>query len=755
MTASERVGMLETPDRSAKFRPATLGGTPETARDRAFERRKSLHDAAVGWLVLALAVLATPATASQGELAVAIETPAAGNQLQRWETEIDVTGGASVFGGVKHLDLVLVLDSSKSLQSTDEDDYRKRAAIALVRNLSKKSDIRFGAVEFDDEATLVSPLTTDREAVASVLQLLDRSGGTDLAEGIELGLSAFSVNARPDTTRVMLLFTDGKSNEKKALAAMEKAREMQVIIHTMLLGSASKGERILSRIAAGTGGAFVRVEDPSKLPEAFLALRTTGIERVTLAVDGGAPLPATLEGGRFHGRVPLRPGENRISATATSLDGRTATDTVIVSGPLGLSIETPADGTVYVDRETRAIVEGTLHGISDPSPEYLARYPNHGVDRVDLWVDEAGPFPAALENGRFRGPVTLRVGPNRIRADAFGRHGGEASDAGGGTVRPTGCAQLDIASTREGAPTVSISDRAIEIVVDASNSMWGQIGGQAKIGIAKATLADALDWLPADLSMALRVYGHQSDRSARNCTDSELLVPPGSGNRERIREAIEGFRPKGQTPLAYSLEQIGADLGGFEGERAVVLVTDGIESCGGDPSAAARELRAQADIPVHVIGFGLGSDADADLASLRAIAEASGGRFLTAGNADELREALRSTAGTSYRGSRDGATIATGTLGIRDVFRLPQDDYVVAFDSKPPYEVPVSLRSEESLTLAIARRGGAVTPDEFRMPADYFDCEAPSVPSDDPWAAPAAERRGPEGLAGSHRNRLP
>jgi len=680
-------------------------------------------------------VMATQAIASQGELAVAIHAPVSGTQMQRWETETEVTGGASVFGGVKHLDLVLVLDSSKSLQRTDKDDYRRRAAIALVRNLSKKSDIRFGVVEFDDEARLASPLTTDREAVAAVLELLDRRGGTDLAEGIEVGLRAFSVNARPDTTRVMLLFTDGKSNEQKALQAMEKAREMQVIIHTMLLGSASKGERILQKIAEGTGGAFVRVDDPSKLPEAFLALRTTGIERVTLAVNGAQPTPAQLEGGTFSGRVPLRAGENEIVATATSLDGRTATDAVrvFVSGPLGLEIDAPLDGTVFVERETAAIVEGTLIGIPDPSPEYLERFPNHGVERVDLTVDGAGPFPTRVRNGRFRGQVTLQIGENRIQADAIGRHGGSASDSVAVTVRPPGCAELQVAATRDGTPAVSISDRAIEIVFDASNSMWGQIGGKAKIGIAKETLAEALDWLPGDLSMALRVYGHQSDRAQRNCTDSELLVPPGSGNRTRIRQAIAGFRPKGQTPLAYSLEQTAADLGSFEGERAVVLVTDGIESCGGDPANAARDLREQADIPVHVIGFGFGSNADADLANLRSIADASGGRFLTAGNADELREALRSTAGTSYRVSRDGTTVATGTLGTPDVFQLPADDYVVAFDSKPPQQVPVTLRSEESLTLSIARNGSTVTPGEQRAPAAYFDCQAPMPVGDDPW----------------------
>ena len=74
----------------------------------------------------------------------------------------------------------------------------------------------------------------------------------------------------------------------------------------------------------------------------------------------------------------------------------------------------------------------------------------------------------------------------------------------------------------------------------------------------------------------------------------------GPGSRAAIRDAIAGLKPRGQTPLAYALEQVRGDLAGVRGERAVVLVTDGIESCGGDPAAAARALRAEG-VPVHVI----------------------------------------------------------------------------------------------------------------------------------------------------------
>jgi Mg-chelatase subunit ChlD len=684
---------------------------------------RRLVTAAIAWI--ALAATAPVAFAQMGNLKVAIQKPASGLQLQSWETSIEVVGGASIFGGVKHLDLFLVLDSSKSLRRSDPKDYRAAGAIGLVRNLSAKSDIQIGVVEFDRNAELVAPLTGNRAAVIAALGSLDRNGTTDLAEGIETALAGFEQGTRPDSSRVMLLFTDGKSNAKRALRAMEEARRRGVAIHTLLLGSDKKGAEILREIAEGSGGSFLRVTDPAKLPEAFLSLRTTGIGSVALRVNGSSPIPTELTGGTFSARVPLQVGENEIVASATSLDGRTREDsvTVIVSGPLTISIDTPVDGTLYVDRESETAVEGAVTTLGNSSPEILTRNLDRGVRSVVLTVNDSPPFATTLTDGRFRGRVLLGDGENRIVATATSSDGRTAQDEVLVSVRTPGCAELQVEATRAGEPALSISDRAVEIVFDASNSMWGQIDGRAKISIAKEILQDALEWLPGDLSLALRVYGHQHGRELRNCRDSELLVPPGLGNRERIREAIAAFRPRGQTPLGYSLEQISADLGNFAGERAVVLVTDGIESCGGNPAAAAGTLRQASGAPVHVIGFGLGSAGDEDLAGLRAIAEASNGKFLTAGSAEELRDALSVTVGTSYRVSREGVAIADGTLGANDRILLPAGEYVVELDSKPPHAVPVTLTSEERLTLELARDGDAVSHSRRSGSVDYRACE--------------------------------
>jgi hypothetical protein len=157
----------------------------------------------------------------------------------------------------------------------------------------------------------------------------------------------------------------------------------------------------------------------------------------------------------------------------------------------------------------------------------------------------------------------------------------------------------------------------------------------------------------------------------------------------------------------------------------VVLVTDGIESCGQDPAAAAAALREQGGVPVHVIGFGIGNEADEDLASLRSIAEASGGRFLTAHSASELRDALSIMVGTSYQVWRDATPVAEGALGDEEGIRLPAGDYRVRLASSPPQEVPIRLVGEEQLRLVWEREDEGVSHSELRGRAEYAACEAP------------------------------
>lgn len=560
-----------------------------------------------------------PAT-PQSQLQIEIKSPSADLLLSDAESTIEVEGIASAIGGVRYLDMIFLMDTSSSLRSTDPKDFRSAGAIGLVRNLSPKSDIQIGVVSFDDKSDLPQRLTSDREKVIQAIRDLPRSGSTNLAAGILTALAELVQNGREDSSKVIMLFTDGKSNRIRALEATREVQAYGIAIQTLLLGSSRAGASILEEIAWGTGGSFVQVTDPTMLPEAFLNLRTTGVDSVTLSVNGSQPVAAKLAGGTFTGNVPLEVGENRIVALATSLDGRTRESVVTVK------------------------------------------------------------------------------------------------------VRDASCAALTVAAIKDGRPVVNLNDRAVEIVVDASRSMWGRMHDEPKMVIAKEILEDVSYWFPDDLDLALRAYGSTSPSDDVDCADSTLLVPFAEQNRERIRQAIAGLRPLGQTPIAYALNQAARDFGALRDDRAVVLVTDGIESCGGDPVWAAHQLREQG-IMVHVIGFGLGNAADQDTASLQAVANASGGRYVTAGSAEELKEALAQTVATSFSVFKSGTEIANGSLGSDEPLYLPEGNYRVELDSTPPQNVSISLEPRDRLTLTLEKEGDMVSHFERRDRMQYRSCE--------------------------------
>ena len=185
--------------------------------------------------------------------------------------------------------------------------------------------------------------------------------------------------------------------------------------------------------------------------------------------------------------------------------------------------------------------------------------------------------------------------------------------------------------------SVAHADKAI-IVLDASGSMWGQIGGEAKITIARDTLADVLKTVPADLELGLIAYGH---RDKGSCADIELVVPPAAGTATAIAEAARKISPKGKTPLSDAVREAAQALRSTEEKATVILITDGIETCDADPCAVATELeQSGVDFTVHVVGFGLSSEEGQQVACL---AENTGGKYISAGNGAALAEAITET----------------------------------------------------------------------------------------------------------------
>ncbi len=149
----------------------------------------------------------------------------------------------------------------------------------------------------------------------------------------------------------------------------------------------------------------------------------------------------------------------------------------------------------------------------------------------------------------------------------------------------------------------------ILFIFDASQSMSGTWESDLKINIARQILTDIVDSLQhvENVRMALRVYGHQSPVPPQDCSDTKLEVPFAPGNAARIRQKLRFLTPRGTTPIANSLALSINDFPECNNCRnIIVLITDGIEACDGDPCEVSRELQTKGIIlKPFVIGIGL------------------------------------------------------------------------------------------------------------------------------------------------------
>ena len=119
-----------------------------------------------------------------GQLQVQIEPPTEELFSTGEAVFLDVAGVASAIGGVRYIDIMLVMDRSQSLTSTDPEDHRAAGAVGFVQSLSPKSDTHIGVVGFDRDSQLLQSLSADRDAAIHALQDMARSGGTNIAAGV-------------------------------------------------------------------------------------------------------------------------------------------------------------------------------------------------------------------------------------------------------------------------------------------------------------------------------------------------------------------------------------------------------------------------------------------------------------------------------------------------------------------------------------------------------------------------------------------
>lgn len=174
------------------------------------------------------------------------------------------------------------------------------------------------------------------------------------------------------------------------------------------------------------------------------------------------------------------------------------------------------------------------------------------------------------------------------------------------------------------------------LVLDASGSMWGQVGGKTKVEIAREAVAAMLATWPEGEQLGLIAYGH---RRKGDCADIEVISQPRPLDKASFTRDVNALQAKGMTPITASVRLAAEQLKFTEQKATVILVSDGEETCKADPCALGKELEmAGVDFTAHVVGFDLPQGPAR--AQLQCLASSTGGTYTEARNAGELNRAL-------------------------------------------------------------------------------------------------------------------
>jgi len=194
-------------------------------------------------------------------------------------------------------DIVIALDASKSMLARDlKPDRLTRAKMAFIDLIREIPGQRAGLIAFAGKAFWQSPLTSDLNAFAMFLDLIDTDAvpfeGTNIAAAIDL--AAQSLKSAQAGSKALVLITDGENLEGDIDAALRDAVSQGMVIFTVGIGT-PKGEPVpiyekgvfkefikdsqgntvvsridettLQRIAAQTGGKYFNIDDGSGISE--------------------------------------------------------------------------------------------------------------------------------------------------------------------------------------------------------------------------------------------------------------------------------------------------------------------------------------------------------------------------------------------------------------------------------------------------------------------------------------------------------
>lgn len=220
-----------------------------------------------------------------------------------------------------------------------------------------------------------------------------------------------------------------------------------------------------------------------------------------------------------------------------------------------------------------------------------------------------------------------------------------------------------------------ITNNAVELILDASGSMLKRLDGKRRINIAKEVLIKAVtEIIPANTPLALRVFG---DKQANSCrTDLAIKLKP--LEPKSAKKVIEKIYAKNlaKTPIADSLAKVASDLKAHKGKKIVILVTDGEETCDGNPEEVIANLLADGiDIRLNIVGFAI--DDEALKAQFNQWSTQGGGKYFDSDNPQSLKASVEQALKTPFSVfTQSGELLQEGTVNGEPI-QLPAGYYTI------------------------------------------------------------------------------
>lgn len=185
------------------------------------------------------------------------------------------------------------------------------------------------------------------------------------------------------------------------------------------------------------------------------------------------------------------------------------------------------------------------------------------------------------------------------------------------------------------------------IIFDASVSMLEKFYGQPKYILAIDEAKSVLNTMDTSKYIGLRTIGISVDNAIISflmnpdelCKATKLVAPIRSNNIEYIKTGLDNIFPLGTTPLTYTLNlAINYDFSKSSPLKHIILVTDGAESCNGDPCKYIRDLmQTRKDIKIDIIAIGVNAD---DFKQLKCLSDTTYGSIVNVSKPSDFKPAF-------------------------------------------------------------------------------------------------------------------